>query len=211
MGLKIETYTNPDHIWFTSDTHFGHTKIIECCNRPFATIEEMNDAFIANWNERVQPDDVIFHLGDFGWGRSDDWNYALQRLNGKKHLIIGNHDEANLRPGYEEYFESITYQKRIEINGRTVYMNHFPFMTYGGVYRIGDRGVWQLHGHVHSGERNKTGRDLPLLKNRSPYQYDVGVDNNNYAPISFAEIAKKIEQQTNEYNGKDVHEIEWFK
>lgn len=73
--------------YFTSDTHFSHTNIIKYCNRPFKSVEEMDEVLIANWNSVVKKTDQVFHLGDFGY------NYKIaQRLNGHKHLIWGNHD-----------------------------------------------------------------------------------------------------------------------
>lgn len=70
-------------VWFTSDTHFYHTNIIDFCRRPFESIEEMNETLIANWNKVVGTNDIVFHLGDFCLGDSTKWNGILDRLNGK--------------------------------------------------------------------------------------------------------------------------------
>lgn len=190
---KTFQYDSGEHIFFTSDTHFHHDNIIRFCNRPFSSVEEMDEVLIKNWNETVGPDDIVFHLGDFAWGGSEVWNSILQRLNGHIHLIIGNHDEKNLRQGYMKHFESITYQKHIYVEGKSIYLNHYPFLAFGGTYR-GLDATWQLFGHVHSKE-GSTGLDISRLGVLFPTQYDVGVDNNNYKPVSFEEVKRIIEDQ----------------
>ena len=114
-------------------------------------------------------------------------------------LILGNHDEKNIRQGYINKFEWVGYQMHIVIEGKSIYLNHFPFLAYGGSYR-GQNSVWQLFGHVHSGKLVTKGQDLPRLSILFPTQYDVGVDNNNYAPISFQEVKKIIDKQQEQFN-----------
>lgn len=190
--IKLEP--SKQGIFFTSDTHFGHQNILKFCKRPWDTVEEMNEALIANWNAVVKEDDIVFHLGDFAFGGSALWNEVLSKLKGHIHLIIGNHDEHNLRQGFMNKFESVSYQKKILIEGRQIYLNHYPFLCYGGSYRSPENAVWQLFGHVHSGP-NSTGKDTERLVNLFPYQYDVGVDNNNYAPISWEQVKEIIDNQ----------------
>lgn len=179
--------------FFTSDTHFGHANIIRFCNRPFRNVEEMNEALIENWNLVVSEDDTVFHLGDFAFGGSNVWKSIIPRLNGHINLIIGNHDRKNLRQGYMSYFDMVVPQLQIEIEDNSIYLNHYPFLCYGGSYR----GVWQLFGHVHSGPQ-ADGLDISRLRVLLPTQYDVGVDNNNFTPISYREVKEKIESQKNE-------------
>lgn len=174
-------------------THFFHDNIIRFCKRPFNSVEEMNAVLIKNWNDRIGPDDIVFHLGDFAWGGSQVWNEVLDQLNGHIHLIVGNHDEKNLRQGYMNKFESVTYQKHITIEDKSIYLNHYPFLAFGGAYR-GEQATWQLFGHVHS-KPGSTGLDITRMQYLFPTQYDVGVDNNDYAPVSFAEVKKIIEDQ----------------
>lgn len=184
---------DPEHTFFTSDTHFGHANIIRFCNRPFKNVEEMDEALIENWNQVVSKDDTVFHLGDFAFGGSSVWNSIIPRLNGHINLIIGNHDRKNLRQGYMSYFDMVVPQLQIEIEDNSIYLNHYPFLCYGGSYR----GVWQLFGHVHSGPQ-ADGLDISRLRVLLPTQYDVGVDNNNFIPISYREVKEKIESQKNE-------------
>ncbi|MEE0490786.1 hypothetical protein [Catenibacterium sp.] len=192
MSEKKIKYS-PDHTFFTSDTHFGHANIIRFCNRPFQNVEEMNEVLIENWNKVVSKGDTVFHLGDFAFGGSSVWNSIIPRLNGHINLIIGNHDRKNLRQGYMSYFDMVVPQLQIEIEDNSIYLNHYPFLCYGGSYR----GVWQLFGHVHSGPQ-ADGLDISRLRVLLPTQYDVGVDNNNFTPISYREVKEKIESQKNE-------------
>lgn len=189
----------PDCVWFTSDTHFYHENILRYCNRPFRDIAEMNETLVRNWNEVVPPDDVVFHLGDFAFGSPGQWNDILSRLNGQIYLILGNHDMKQIRQGFMGRFAHVTQQMLIRVGGQPVVLNHNPFLAYGGAYR----NVWQLFGHVHSGPLSGkgkdgdsgSGKDLPRLSMLFPRQYDVGVDNNDFRPVSFAEVKRKIEAQ----------------
>ena len=98
-------------------------------------------------------------------------------------------------------FELVIPQMQIEIEGRSVYLNHYPFLCYGGSYRD-ENSVWQLFGHVHSGP-NCTGLDCDRLGILFPYQYDVGVDNNNYTPISWQQVKDAINQQIEKSKSND--------
>ena len=84
---------------------------------------------------------------------------------------------------------------RIKVENRAVYLNHYPFLCYSGIYREPKDQVWALHGHVHLGPNSLKGLDVPRMEYLYPTQYDVGVDMNNYTPISWNEIKEKIEFQ----------------
>lgn len=185
-------------VFFTSDTHFNHKNIIGSCHRPFSSVEEMNKAIIDNWNEKVPTDALVFHLGDFAWGSNMKlYEDLIGSLNGRIILVKGNHDEKNLPKNTArllELFEGITNQIYCLIEGRYVYMNHYPFLCYGGVYREDNDKVYQLFGHCHYG-KIQTGLDMPRAKFLLPTQYDVGIDNNDYTPISWNEVDEKIKEQ----------------
>ena len=183
-----------DKVFFTSDTHFYHSNIINFCGRPFKNVEVMNETLIANWNSVVGPGNIVFHLGDFCLGGSAEWTNILNRLNGKIYLIVGNHDIKNLRQGYYSRFEHIAMQMHIEVGRQKIYLNHCPFLCYGGAYR----NTWQLFGHVHTSKQN-TGIDAPRLHMLFPTQYDVGVDNNNFTPVSFEQVKRIIERQVEQF------------
>lgn len=194
-GLKGE------RVFFTSDTHFYHPNIIDYCERPFANVEQMNEALIENWNRTVGKQDIVFHLGDFSFGGSKQWNELLSRLNGKIYLILGNHDLKNIRAGYLTKFEQVAMEMYIEVEKQPIYLSHYPFLCYGGAYD----GAWQLFGHVHT-RRNNTGKDFSRLGMLFPTQYDVGVDANNFTPISFEQVKQIINRQTEMQNEESIHE-----
>ena len=179
-----------DKVFFTADTHFYHANIIEFCHRPFRSVDDMNETLIANWNKVVGADDIVFHLGDFCLGDSAKWNRLLDRLNGKIYLILGNHDLRNFRKSYAERFESVAMQMHIEVDKQKICLNHYPFLCYDG----SNVGVWQLFGHVHT-NKNNTSNDAARLKMLFPTQYDVGVDNNDFTPASYAQVKEIIEKQ----------------
>ena len=179
-----------EKVWFTADTHFGHKNIIRYCLRPFVDVEEMNRVLIENWNSVVGSDDLVFHLGDFSVGGAAEWTSLLNILNGEIFLILGNHDMNNVDQGIMRRFKRVCMQMLISIGKQRIYLNHYPFLCYGGAYR----NTWQLFGHVHTNQQN-TGLDSPRLKQLFPTQYDVGVDNNNYHPVSFDQLNEIIQQQ----------------
>lgn len=182
-------------IFFTSDLHFGHKNIIKFCNRPWKTTDEMDEALVENWNSVVGDNDIVFDLGDFAFATNGRWKELIQRLNGKHYLILGNHDVTRW-PGDKimEMFERVEHQMIVKIDNRFVYLNHYPYLCYGGSWREASNSVWQLFGHVHSGP-DCSGTDSDRLVNIFPYQYDVGVDNNNYIPVSWERVKEVIEHQ----------------
>ena len=199
MNEKINyKFNNGEKIYFTSDSHVNHSNIIKFCKRPFENIQEMNQELIRKWNEKVPKDGIVFHLGDFSWGGYNAWKDFREQLNGDIILIKGNHDIKNLTPQAVGLFKHVTQQMFIEIEGRKVYLNHVPFLCYGGTYRDQKGLVYQLFGHVHLSnikERN-TGRDCErCYQMLFPTQYDVGVDFNDFTPISWYEVNKRISEQ----------------
>ena len=188
--MMIEKY-NKDSIYFTSDTHFRHRRIIELCNRPFDDVDEMDEVMIVNWTRVVRPDDHVFHLGDFALGGVDEWNSILDRLNGKIHLILGNHDLITISRGCPGGFVEVCMQKVIAVGKRQIILNHYPMLCFSGA----NKKTWQLFGHVHS-TPDDTGNDTGRLSMLYPTQYDVGVDNNDFTPVSYSQIEKIIRDQT---------------
>ena len=179
-----------EHTFFTSDTHFNHANIIHYCNRPFKNAEQMNETLIANWNCVITPDDTVFHLGDFCLGGAAEWTKILDRLNGKIYLILGNHDLRNLCQGFRYRFEHVAMQMHIEVGKQRIYLSNYPFLCFEGSYK----NVWQLFGHVHS-RKNNTGIDAGRLQHLYPTQYDVGVDNNDFTPVSYFQVKAIINKQ----------------
>lgn len=185
---------SPNKIWFTSDTHFFHNRVIEYCHRPFASVEEMNEAMITRWNSVVHKDDIVFHLGDFCFGKADKWIYIPERLKGRIYLILGNHDVGHISEDVAAHFEGIATQLRLNVNGQKIYLYHFPFLSFEG----DTRRTWQLFGHIHSNQHNYSIISSERLSMLQANQYDVGVDNNNFTPVSYRQIEQIIANRNNE-------------
>ena len=84
-------------IYFTSDLHFGHSNIMKFhpCFRPFSSVEEMDRALIGHWNNRVNPCDTVYNIGDISFHKDMGTNISIfSKLNGKHVLVLGNHDEV---------------------------------------------------------------------------------------------------------------------
>lgn len=185
------SFNENDKIFFVSDTHWWHTNIIKYCNRPFDTVEEMNEKLISNWNSVVNKEDTVFHLGDFAFCGPTKAKVILEQLNGNIILVKGNHDYDSILKLFNKVYDQLI----IKIGEELIYLNHFPFLTYAGAYR---ENVYQLFGHVHSckhsdnieDEEVKTilEGDIGRLQYLLPRQYDVGVDNNNFTPITWKQI-----------------------
>lgn len=132
--------------YYISDLHFCHTNILKFDNRPFQTLEEMHETIIANWNSRVSKTDTIYILGDFCWGKEEEWIPLLKKLYGHKVLIKGNHDLKNMSATLKKHFQSIADYKEITDNGCRVIMSHYPIIMYRGAY---NEKIYMLYGHVH--------------------------------------------------------------
>jgi len=196
-------FKDGSRIWFTSDTHYGHSNIIGYTNRPFSDVDEMDATLVANWNRAVGKDDLVFHLGDFCFGTPGDWRSIRERLNGHIVLILGNHDMKmyGKKPElFRDLFEYTSPQMMIRIENRRVILNHCPLLCYSGAFKNERDATWQLFGHVHSGPLNDKGLDIPRLVHCFPYQYDVGVDNNGFAPISWRDICDRIDERLREHD-----------
>lgn len=183
--IKIDS--SKQKVWFTSDTHFFHTNIIKYCKRPFDSIEEMNKTLIENWNNVVSDNDLVFHLGDFAFGGFHAYETIRPNLKGHIILITGNHDIKNVNiqnlVRLSKMFDRVEEMLTIHIDKRPIILCHYPIRCYPD-------GYWNLFGHVHSGP-NSTSRDV--LENKFKLtQYDVGVDNNNFTPISYLQIKNII-------------------
>lgn len=179
---------NSDNLFFTSDLHFFHKNIIKYCNRPYKDIEEMNHAIIQNWNKVVPKDGTVFILGDVCFGGKEKWNAMLSGLNGMKFLVRGNHDMEYPPLDYitSVYDSLLIGVKDEEIGIQKIHLSHFPWITWPEQ----NRGTWQAFGHIHSVNNNSSWDDK-----LSPGQYDVGVDNNNYTPVSYQQLKEIITKQ----------------
>jgi calcineurin-like phosphoesterase family protein len=175
-------------IWFTSDLHFWHKNVIQFCNRPWTTVEEMNAGLIANWNSCVGPEDKIYIIGDMFFCGTLKAKAIMAQLNGHKYLIRGNHDwnVVKLHRAEEFGFKWAADWHCMPVGRssecRDVKLNHFP---YRGDHttderflekRPTDNGGWLLHGHVHTAWKV---RDKMI---------NVGVDVWDWKPVHISQI-----------------------
>jgi len=152
--------------FITSDIHFSHRGILNFCpkTRPFGTTEEMDRKIIEFWNEDVSHSDLVYILGDVSFAGKDDTIKILNRLNGKKILIVGNHDKKLLKhTGVYKCFDAVHDYLEVNHDGQRLVMFHFPIWEWNQIHR----GAIHFHGHVHGGSTGIPGR----IK-------DVGMDTN---------------------------------
>lgn len=136
---------------YIADTHFGHGNILRFDNRPFSTVEEMELELVNRWAMAVEPKDTVYILGDFCWGKEDEWLRILSQLKGNKVLIRGNHDLKNMSIRLRNHFQDVKDYKEITDEGRHVILSHYPMLLYKGSYNP-DR--YMLCGHVHVTREN---------------------------------------------------------
>lgn len=177
--------------YFTSDLHFNHAKIIEYCNRPYSTTEDMNEDLIKRWNAKIKPTDTVYNLGDVMWGSNA--SEILPRLNGKKVLIMGNHDR---RPVLQPYFESIYQYFTLKLGKENLVLMHYPIASWDRQYH----GSIHLHGHSHG-----------TWDNTGTLRFDVGVDCWNMNPVSLSEILALVPQRKQEASDAKKAEGSAFK
>jgi calcineurin-like phosphoesterase family protein len=204
--MQIRFVDAPDYnsIFFTSDHHFGHANIIKYCKRPFTSVEAMDEALIALWNDIVPEQAMVFHLGDFTLGEDADKYFA--QLNGKIYFLATSwhHDKrwlpnlnwiqdmpmnrftktktrtVSLYPetllvSYGPDFMQKGVSAQDARNDQHIHLSHYPLAEWERKHH----GAWHLHGHSHGNYASANKSDLIL---------DVGVDNVGYAPISLRRI-----------------------
>lgn len=134
------------NLWWTSDTHFFHKNVIAHCNRPFASVDEMNAELVRRWNARVNKIGTVIHVGDMLFGSSQKWNQILDQLNGEIILVEGNHDREN-KPNAttRERFKSIHNILELDVEGTLFHVCHYPMLSW----RNRQRGSIMCHGHQH--------------------------------------------------------------
>lgn len=182
-------------IWFTSDLHLGHGKILEYDNRPFTDIEEHDTVLIDNWNSVVGQGDIVYYLGDFALTTAEHTKYLRSRLNGSIRLVAGNHDDANRHlSGCWEWVRDLYDLKMPDPDApqgvRKLILCHYPLASWRG----SGRGNWMIHGHCH----HHLPDDPNLLR------MDIGANGWNYMPLSYAQIKAYMterEQQIISRNG----------
>lgn len=181
MALTIEA----SKFKVTSDTHWGHSNVIKYCNRPFKDCEEMDEAMIKRWNEKVNPGDTVLHVGDFSFHRPEVTKKIISRLNGQIHLVAGNHDKLTIK-GCKDSFASVRDLREIKVidgtNTQRIMLCHYALRVWKGSHH----GVWNLYGHSHGS----------LSDDNTLLSMDVGVDTNNFYPYTFDQIKQRMANKT---------------
>ena len=147
-------------IYITSDHHFFHGNIIKYCNRPFKSYQEMNWLMIEKWNEVINPEDIVIHLGDFAFRNKA--NLIRPLLNGTIILIRGNHDTNVVS---EDGF--IIVEDKLIINN--MILTHRPMLKEDIA-----EGFINVHGHIHD--------------KKSYEGINMSVERTEYKPVLISEI-----------------------
>jgi len=154
-------------VWAWSDTHFGHANIIKYCDRPFASMAEMNEAMYANYLATVQDGDLVLWGGDVSFGNLDAVKIRLRTLPGEKLLVFGNHEFD--RGGFRDHkvfdWEAMSFVFTDTANGREVLVTHVPVQASSL-----PQGVINLHGHTH--------REL-----EGPRHINLSVEHHDFRPV----------------------------
>ena len=172
-------------VYFTSDLHLGHERIIEYCRRPFATVEQMDEVLIENWNKTVHKLDTVYIMGDFVW-KKQMLPYYLSRLKGKKVLLKGNHDTwAKNREANAELFalfERVELLIEESICSHPMTLCHYPMLEWNMSRKDESNSKlgYLIHGHIHN-SKDLIYRTLFEL----PHALNAGVDINGYRPVDF--------------------------
>ena len=154
-----------------SDNHFGHKNIINYESRPFENTDEMEKEMIKTWNETVAKDDEVFHLGDFAFLGKEKTKEIVSKLNGKIHLILGNHDHKPIKYYLECGFETVS--------AYPIILDGFWILSHEPVYLNKAMPYANIHGHLHSTE---------LTGN----YFNVSVELINYKPVDFEKIKRVV-------------------
>ncbi len=166
--------------WFTADEHYSHRKIIQYSNRPFKSINEMNETIIENNNKVVGTRDTVIHAGDFTLLKDKELIYKkiINRLKGNHIFLVGSHDYwLKSSPNARQIWER-------KMNGCYIVVCHYAMRTWPRSHY----NSFQLYGHSH-------GKLKPMGK-----QHDIGVDNNNFYPVSFKDVIAIMKNRPNNKN-----------
>lgn len=173
-------------IFISSDYHLGHKNVIKYDNRPFDSIDEMDEAIIKNHNNVVGPNDDFYFLGDFCFNRAKTENY-LQRLNGNKFFICGNHDKRDTIKLYREYGTYLGGLQRLTLNDQDLILCHYSMRVWDKSHR----GTIHLYGHSHGSlEHTPWGKSM-----------DVGIMLSDYSPYNLKTIVHLMDKRS-------IHQID---
>lgn len=165
--------------YYIADCHFGDEKVISFSNRPFLSVEEMDEAMIYNWNKCVREWDDVYIIGDLIYRSLDPEKY-LKKLNGRLHLICGNHDQTiKMTHSLHKYFVEICDYLVVKDGTHRIVLFHYPLLEWDGYYY----GTWHIFGHIH----NHLSLTQKRVKNLQK-ALNCGVDVTGFRPLTFDEL-----------------------
>ena len=180
---------NADRAFFTSDPHFFHRAMVGI--RKLESVEVMNSVLIENWNSVVPKDGVVFLLGDFIFSGTTNAVSVLGQLNGRIHLVEGNHD-AGLSRTVKDMFTSVQDYLEVDVEVAPAVHQRIVLSHYSHrVWNMHHYGTWHLFGHSH-GSMEGIGKSM-----------DVGVDTNNLYPYRYKTIHDMLSIKP--IHGADYH------
>lgn len=186
--MTIELTSEPK-IWITSDWHFGHDKEFIWKDRGFASVESMNEYIINAHNSIVQRDEDVYVLGDLMLGDSVQGIECIKRMNGKLHIVFGNHDTESRKKLYAELPNVVEMANVITIKWKKhhFYMSHYPTLTGNLEKESLKQMTLNLFGHTHQKEN---------FYENLPYMYHVGVDSHHCFPCNINDVLKEMYDKT---------------
>jgi len=184
-------------LYLLSDTHFDHENIIEYCNRPFNSAEEMDSKIIDNWNQRVEYNDTVLFGGDVAMARSEVAIDYIEKLQGQFLMLDGNHDDINPSEAPFPILKSYYFDYSYNNSHYDFYYTHWPHRNDSN--RDDDRSAphwatppewfdgWVIHGHVHNNDID----NYPFVNPTDKF-INVGVELLEYTPIKLEELLEII-------------------
>ncbi len=169
-------------IYYISDIHFGHKNVIRFDNRPFSDVNEMDRAIIEYWNNRVRSEDTVYIVGDLCHRNAKPAEWYLERLNGHKYLIEGNHDDLTIKNDKAlRLLEGVNQIMRIRDEDKVIQLCHYPLAEWYKYYS----GTWHIYGHIH----NRKNETYAIMRGKER-ALNAGCMINNYTPVTFEELIK---------------------
>ncbi len=171
-------------IWFSADYHLSHRNIIKYCDRPFKNVEDMDNRILMNLKKRVRKGDILYFLGDLTFDKDCARDFFESFKSIQIHYIVGNHDNRAVIKLAEDYCVKVSSLMDIKIEEQYITLCHYAMR----VWNKSHFNSWQLFGHSH-GTLSTVGK-----------QHDVGVDSNNFSPVSFENLLKVMEDKPDNFN-----------
>ena len=157
--------------------HFGHSNMIKYENRPFKDIYEMEEVIIRNWNNKIKKEYYVYVLGDVSFYPKEKTKEIINQLNGRKILIMGNHDKRKST----KYWKEVGFE---DVSKYPILFDDKYLLSHEPRYEIASsRLYFNIHGHLHSKE----------VSNKPEMFFNVSVERNNYRPVDFEKVEMTFE------------------